>query len=582
MDARDQAAQRILRWRFEALPTRLAQVLVIAAVCWLENRRAEVVPWVAITTIVSLFDAWFSRRLYGDPDSTLMRLLTPVSRALSAFSFAAVGYVFLLDRSNGSMAAAVVVVCAVNLNNTVMTRGSGRLAWTLVGPSSAVLLSLPFAEYLLGMIDQREMGLLGVGALIFAIFIVRLAHTLQRENERLHDAVNAAQAASQAKSDFLASMSHEIRTPLNGVLGMAQAMTRDRLSRIQRERLKVIGESGEALLAILNDILDLSKIEAGKLSLEIAEFDLEEVALGAYAAFTPIANRKGLSFNLMIDDRARGVYRGDSVRVRQVLYNLISNAVKFTEAGSVDVRIARERWAREGEAVRIQVCDTGVGVEAERAAQLFDKFVQADSSTTRKFGGTGLGLSICRELCQAMGGDIALTSEPGIGSVFTADLPLPRVGDAELRGYAQAGRPAALSVDPGLRVLAAEDNRVNQLVLRTLLAQLGLEPTIVENGAQALEAWEQDDWDLILMDVQMPVMDGPTAARHIREREARSGRARTPIIALTANVMRHQIDQYLALGMDGIVAKPIEIRQLFEAIAEAGRAPRKAAMAGDG
>lgn len=390
---------------------------------------------------------------------------------------------------------------------------------------------------------------------------------LRRSNLELARLAQSAQAASQAKSDFLATMSHEIRTPMNGVIGMVQAMAREDLPALQRERLELIGESGETLMTILNDILDLSKIEAGKLELEQADFDLEPLALGAQKTFANIAEGKGLGFSFEIEEAARGTYRGDSTRVSQVLNNLIANALKFTASGSVDVHIGRSETG-----VRFIVADTGIGMSAEQLERLFDKFTQADSSTTRQFGGTGLGLSICRQLCRAMGGEVVAASELGGGSRFTVELPLTRTGDA--------GRERPLDVATGapafdggdLRVLAAEDNRVNQLVLSTLLGQAGIDLKLVSNGEEAVAEWERTEWDLILMDVQMPVMDGMTAARHIRRREAETGRSATPIIALTANAMDHQLDAYRAAGMSDFVAKPINVGALFEAIARGARA----------
>src|SRR6185503_1123661 len=221
-------------------------------------------------------------------------------------------------------------------------------------------------------------------------------------------------SATKAKSAFLATMSHEIRTPLNGVLGMAQAMAGDDLTPTQRERLTVIRQSGETLLAILNDVLDLSKIEAGKLELDETEFDVQELARGAYAAFTAIAAKKGVDFELTIDKAAHGVFRGDSTRVRQVLYNLVSNAIKFTEHGGVRVRVGR----RAGQLV-LSVRDSGIGIAPDALKRLFSKFEQADSTTTRRYGGTGLGLAICRELAELMGGSIEAQSTPGEGSTFT-------------------------------------------------------------------------------------------------------------------------------------------------------------------
>jgi signal transduction histidine kinase/AmiR/NasT family two-component response regulator len=371
-----------------------------------------------------------------------------------------------------------------------------------------------------------------------------------------------ADAANQAKSAFLANMSHEIRTPLNGVLGMAQAMSMDELGAVQRERLEVVRASGEALLSVLNDILDLSKIEAGKLTLELIDFDLAVVLRGACQPFETLARDKGLAFELDID-QAEGTFRGDPTRVRQIVLNLVSNAVKFTVKGAVKVRAATD-----GERVTLAVSDTGEGIAPGALATLFATFTQGDASTTRRFGGTGLGLSICRQLAELMGGSIAVESRAGEGSQFLVTIAAPRVADpAPCADAAASVSPQELGTETrGLKVLAAEDNAVNQLVLKTLLAHAGVEPVIVENGAEALEAWETEAWDLIFMDVAMPVMDGPTAVGLIRQREAAAGRPRTPIVALTANAMSHQIAGYLAAGMDGHVAKPIDAASLFAAL----------------
>jgi PAS domain S-box-containing protein len=441
------------------------------------------------------------------------------------------------------------------------------------------------SEYRMARSDGREVWAAGTAKLIRdqAGRPVRLIGAIQnitarKQAERaLLQAKEDAEAANRAKSAFLATMSHEIRTPLNGVLGMAQAMAADdRLPAVQRERLDVIRQSGESLLAILNDVLDLSKVEAGKLELEHAPFEIGGVAQAVHATFAAIAEAKGLGFDLTIDRAARGIYEGDQVRVRQILWNLVSNALKFTEHGGVEVRVRRVSGA-----LSLTVTDTGIGMTPEQLSAVFRKFEQADASTTRRFGGTGLGLAICQELAHLMGGDVAAASTAGGGSTFTVTLPLkklPRPASKPKRAPRSSHAVSTVAGRP-LRVLAAEDNAMNQLVLKTLLAQVGIEPVIVADGREVVAAWEREPWDVVLMDVQMPLMDGPTATSLIRTRERAEGRPRTPILALTANAMAHQIAEYLQAGMDGFVAKPIEAARLYEALqaAVAGGAAVQAA-----
>ncbi|MFK0298832.1 ATP-binding protein [Brevundimonas sp. NPDC090276] len=405
--------------------------------------------------------------------------------------------------------------------------------------------------------------------MVYTAIIRDISESLQAEAE-LNQAVSEATAANAAKSAFLAAMSHEVRTPLNGVLGMAQAMARDTLPPKQAERLEVIRQSGESLLGILNDMLDLSKIEAGKLEMETLEFDLGELIAGTHNTFSALAAQKGLQFDLHVARRAEGAYLGDPLRLRQVLNNLISNAVKFTEKGLVEVDVDRQ-----GGLLVIAVRDTGMGISPGALTRLFEKFEQGDLSTTRRFGGTGLGLAICRDLVRLMGGDISAVSTVHKGATFTVRLPLEHIGHVPALPDVLGPHPSA-DHRPQVRLLVAEDNRANQLVIDTLLRQVGIAPVIVPDGRAAVAAWEEKPWDLILMDVQMPEMDGPTATSIIRRRELDSGQARTPILALTANAMDHQLAEYRQAGMDGLVAKPIEIEKLFAAITGAIRPPSSA------
>jgi len=392
--------------------------------------------------------------------------------------------------------------------------------------------------------------------------IKRSERRLKVVNARLKQARDDANAANVAKSSFLATMSHEIRTPLNGVLGMAQAMARDELSDRQRERLGVVRQAGETLLALLNDLLDLSRIEAGRLELEDGLIDVAALMHGAQATFTTLASEKDVSFALDVAPEAAGVWRGDPTRVRQILYNLVSNAVKFTARGAVRVAVSHGPAG-----LTVEVSDTGPGIAADRLGALFNKFVQEDASTTRRFGGSGLGLAICRELAALMDGDISVTSTEGVGSTFTVRLPLERAEGAAVPRPMADDMPAGTMGE--VRILAAEDNPMNRLVLKTLMAQLGVQVHCVDDGQAALEACATADWDVILMDVQMPVMDGPTATRLIRARERELGLRRTPIIALTANAMAHHQAEYLAAGMDVLVPKPLELERLLDAIQKA-------------
>jgi len=572
MDVIDQASLRVLRWRVDGLLPRLGQAVFIGVLLWVQTRSALAGLWVALCIAAALVDAELSRRCLADLANRRLAAFNDVSRAVSAVIFASVCFVVLQDRSGFALSAAMLAACAINLNNAVMTSGSRRFVLSLMTPSSLVLVAVPLAAWSTGHpVSLQGALLLTLGAGAYTVFTSRLAGSLFSEGEALRRALEAAQAASRAKSSFLAVTSHEIRTPLNGVLGMAQAMANDDLSTVQRERVDVIRQAGQALLDILNDILDLSKIEAGKLDLETTAFDLEAVTQSAVGAFSATALAKGLDYGCEFAPDARGAFEGDPARVRQVLCNLISNAVKFTAEGSVRVSVAPTPLG-----VRFAVRDTGPGVPEGFAERLFEKFTQADASTTRNFGGTGLGLAICRELCEAMGGCITVENAPGGGSVFVVDLPLTRSAQAPAVPAAAVSALPAAAGDRPRRVLAAEDNPVNRLVLKTLLEQFGVEATLVGDGAEAVSAWEAGDFDLILMDVQMPVMDGAEATRAIRAREAATGRARTPIVALTANVMSHQVEAYAEAGMDAFVAKPIAVAELYEAIA-ACTAPTDAA-----
>lgn len=450
------------------------------------------------------------------------------------------------------VSAGILMTCAAQ---HTLTRG--MILWTAPVPALSLLYSVTRLQ---SGVEMWILAALGV------CFVVN-ARDLQLANAESYDEVIqdqlSAEQANQAKSAFLATISHEIRTPLNGILGMAQAMSREAMSGCQRERLRVLQQSGATLLTLLNDMLDMAKIEAGKIQLETLDFDPEALGRDACDAFGAIATEKGLVLTFETHG-PRGAYRGDPTRVRQILYNLIGNAVKFTDQGCVDVRLELEP---AGFAFAVQ--DTGVGFSDEARASLFEKFSQGDATTTRRFGGSGLGLPISRDLARLMDGDIRVDSRPGAGSIFRVALPLARSGSPIAAPPAPPVTERIAAV-PGerLAILVAEDNPTNQLVLRSLLAGAGGDLEVVEDGSLALEAWRRRAFDLILMDINMPVMDGVSATRAIRAEERAGARVRTPIIALTANAMDHQRHDYLAAGLDAHVSKPIDVTVLFTAIAE--------------
>lgn len=461
----------------------------------------------------------------------------------------------------GTTFVALLIWCSLLLNAVSYAFRSAAGLMIFAVPTISAMLGLPLLRpHWSGAAQTLAfVGLIlcSAFALVSAWRNVRAARALSTSREALEAERARAEEANSAKSAFLAFMSHEIRTPLNGVLGMVQAMDHDDLSPAQRERLAVVANSGETLLLLLNDLLDLSRIEAGRLDLEDGVVDLAAVAEEARRTFAHGAAAKGVGMRLEAPADTLGWWAGDPARIKQILNNLVANAVKFTDEGEIVITLAREP-----DCVRLTVCDTGAGIAPDRLTALFDRFVQADAATSRQHGGSGLGLAICRQLAELMGGSIGAESTLGEGSCFTVRLPLSRArsGPAEPVGDAAA---------PGigdLRILCAEDNATNRLVIGALLGQIGLTPHLVENGQEAVDAWAGADWDLVLMDIQMPVLDGPGAVRAIRAAEAAEGRPRTPIIALTANAMAHHRIEYLAAGMDALVAKPIQLAELLAAM----------------
>jgi len=560
----------VAQTRARELKTRIILALFIGGTAYGLAPSVWPLAWFAAMLGGQLLDLWATAPLRRAPDTpptprqkALLCGLTAVNTAVYSGIAA---YLWFYGGLAGQIFGLIQVAGGL-LHVTLHMHKARPLLFSALVPHGAYFLGLPLVS---GFTGQPGMIMGTLGGLLYCAHLavaVRQARTteaeLQAANDKANDERDRAALANSAKSDFLATISHEIRTPMNAVLSAAELLKRTDLTPEQAEHVAMLTDAGDVLMGLLNDVLDISKIEAGKMQLETADLDLSQKLESLVRLWDPRARDKGVSLRLQAAPDLPGRIRTDPLRLQQILFNLLSNAVKFTDAGEIALHVGRANGR-----LWFEVVDSGCGVAPEAMERLFAGFEQADAGTTRRYGGTGLGLTISRRLAELMGGALTASSVVGAGSTFRLELPL--VEASAPAAVEVAEDDAASSSLNALRVLVAEDHAVNRRIVSLFLEPLGCRLTMAENGREAVELAEAEAFDVILMDMQMPVMDGPAATRTIRD--GGGPNAATPVIALTANALDHHRAIWAEAGVETFLTKPIDPRALTAALMAAASA----------